>query len=276
MCRQLNAQRITINQISTNPLTLSESVDAYARAGVLGITPWQDKVEAIGASKARRTIRDAGLSVTGFCFCGLFTKRPIEERGQSIADAKHSIDVAIEVGAPSIVTLAGGLLPGSKSVSESRAYAFDCLLEIAEYAKTCGIRLALESLHPMYTADWSVINVLRDAVDWAAQLGDAVGVAVDTYHTWYDSSVFDEIRRAGLLGKLYAFHISDWLVPTSDLLLDRGLPGEGVIDLKAFRSAMDEAGFDGWVEVELFSTRLWASPQAELVGHIFETAQQNA
>jgi sugar phosphate isomerase/epimerase len=139
---------------------------------------------------------------------------------------------------------------------------------VAEHARASGVVLAIEALHPMYAPDWCLVSTLSDANDWSERLGAGTGVAVDAYHTWWDPNLEAEIKRAGKAGRLAAFHISDWLVPTTDLLLDRGLPGDGVIDLKAIAGWMKAAGYDGWVEVEIFSNRLWEKDQAWLTGEI--------
>ncbi|MFI0846829.1 sugar phosphate isomerase/epimerase family protein [Mesorhizobium sp. IMUNJ 23232] len=264
----LDRYRITINQITTNALTLPQAAEAYAAAGIKGITPWRDKVEAVGVAAARQVIADNGLSVTGFCLAGLFSRDGKGARAGRIDDARRAIDIAAELGSPSIVTVVGGLLPGSKSLAEARSFAFDCLAETLEHARKAGVVMALEPLHPMYAPDWSVISRLSDANAWCDRLGDGIGVAVDAYHVWWDSDLWQGIEEAGKRNRLAAFHISDWKMQTESLLMDRGIPGEGVIDLKAIGEAMSKAGFGGWVEVEIFSERHWARPADQLIEDI--------
>jgi sugar phosphate isomerase/epimerase len=262
------AMEIAINQITTNKLSLRKAAACYAAAGVKGITPWRDRVEAEGISQAKTIIADHGLAVTGLCIAGLFTKDGRDGVPARIDDSRRAIDIAAELGAPSVITVVGGLLPGNRSLAEARAVAFDALAEILPHARAAGVTLALEPLHPMYAPDWSVVCTLADANDWCDRLHEGVGVAVDTYHCWWDPAAFDGIARAGRAGRLAAFHVSDWLLETSHLLLDRGIPGEGVIDLRGFVSAMRAAGYTGPAEVEIFSARLWERPAAELVDEI--------
>ncbi|MGE3307931.1 MAG: sugar phosphate isomerase/epimerase family protein [Rhizobiaceae bacterium] len=259
---------ITINQITTNALDLPGAVKAYASAGIKGITPWRDKVEAIGVKKSKDIISDHGLSVTGFCIAGLFTQKGRAAGPAQIDEAKKSIDIAAELGSPSVVTVVGGLLPESKSLQDARSFAFDCLAQTVEHARKAGVIMAIEPLHPMYTPDWSVVNTIADAIAWSEKIGAGTGVAIDTYHVWWDHKAFEGIAEAGRKKLLAAFHISDWLMQTSSLLLDRGVPGEGVIDLKAYAAAMQAAGFDGWTEVEIFSERHWARPADALIQDI--------
>ncbi len=264
----LDRNRITINQITTNALSLPEAVEAYAAAGIKGITPWRDKVEAVGARAARTLIEDSGLSVTGFCLAGLYTQKGKAARATQIDEAKRAIDIAAELGSPSIVTVVGGLLPDSKSLDEARSFAFDCLADTLGHARSSGVKMALEPLHPMYTPDWSVLGGLSEANAWCDKLGDGIGIAVDTYHVWWDPDVLRQIAISGKLGRLTAFHVSDWKMETASLLMDRGVPGEGVIDLQSMHSAMTDAGFQGWVEVEIFSERHWARPAKLLIDDI--------
>jgi sugar phosphate isomerase/epimerase len=264
----MNINHLTINQISTNTLTLPEAATAYAKAGIKGITPWRDKIESFGINKSKSIISDEGLTVTGFCIAGLFTQKGRAARQQQIDEAKRAIDIAAEIGSPSVVTVVGGVLPESRSIDEARSFAFDCLGETLEHARKTGVRLALEPLHPMYTPDWSVVSTIEEANHWCDRLGDGIGVAIDTYHVWWDPKMLAGIREAGEKNRIYAFHISDWLFQTNSLLLDRGIPGEGVIDFKAIGVAMREAGFDGWVEVEIFSERHWARPASEYLDDI--------
>ncbi len=271
----LEKYKLTLNQITTNTLSLPEAARTYAKAGIKGITPWRDKIEAFGIIQSKNIILDLGLSVTGFCIAGLFTQKGRAGRQDKIDEARRSIDIAAELGAPSVITVVGGLLPESRSLAEARSFAFDALAETLDHARKAGVVLAIEALHPMYTADWSVISTLKDANDWCDRLGDGTGVAVDSYHTWWDPTVFDQIARAGLAGRLAAFHISDWLMETKSLLLDRGIPGEGVIDNDAFLQSMTNAGFDGWTEVEIFSERLWALPVDKVIENIIAGCQSS-
>ncbi len=119
--------------------------------------------------------------------------------------------------------------------------------------------LAIEPLHPMYAADRACVNTMEHANDLCDELGPGLGIAVDVYHVWWDPHLEREIERAGGASpsRLLAYHICDWLVPTTDLLTDRGMMGDGVIDLRLLRSWMEAAGFRGCHEVEIFSANNW-------------------
>ncbi len=260
--------KATINQITVNSLSLPEAAAAIAAAGFGGITVWRDKVEAISVRAAKDIISDHGLAVTGFCIAGLFTRDGRAGVQARIDDSRRSIDIAAELGARSIVTVVGGLLPETKSLDEAREVAFEALARTLEHARAAGVLMALEALHPMYAPDWSVVNTLAMANDWCDRLGPGMSMVVDCYHVWWDPAAPAEVARAGRAGRLSDFHIGDWLLETKSLLLDRGIPGEGVIDLRAWRDGMTAAGFTGWAEVELFSERIWAMPPAEALASI--------
>ena len=260
--------QFTINKICTPTISYGEAVEAYARHGFAGITPWLDDISDIGAAKARRMARDAGLDITGFCNCGLFIQHGREKRKEALESARRAIDMAAEIGSPTIVTVVGGLGAGETDLASANLYAFDCLAEILEHARTTPVTLALEPLHPLYTPDWSALNTLRMANDWCDRLGEGIGLTVDTYHVWWDHDAPAQIERAGKAGRIASFHISDWMVPTVDTLWDRGLPGEGVIDIAGFARSIAAAGYDGPIELEVFSKRHNARPVYDFLSDV--------
>jgi sugar phosphate isomerase/epimerase len=151
----------------------------------------------------------------------------------------------------------GGLPQGSKDITGARMQVEEGIAWLLEQSRVAGMKLAIEPLHPMYAADRACVNTLAQANDMCQRLGDGVGVAVDVYHVWWDPALEAEIARAGRAGRIYAYHVCDWLVPTADLLLDRGMMGDGVIDLPRIRGWVEAAGYTGAVEVEIFSAANW-------------------
>ena len=243
-------------------------IEACARHGIAAISPWRDQVAAVGLERASRAIKQAGLKLSGYCRGGMFPAT-----GQQIAaardDNRRAVDEAAALGAPCLILVVGGLpqysRPGStpsKDLMGARRAIEDGIADLLTYARQARLPLAIEPLHPMYAADRAAVNTLAQALDIAERLdpgGNALGVAVDVYHVWWDPELNAGIKRAGR-SRLFAYHVSDWLVPTNDLLNDRGMMGDGVIDLRRIRRAVEEAGFAGFVEVELFSERWWAEP----------------
>ena len=253
---------------------LTEIIEACARHQIRAISPWRDQVAAVGLERAARAVRDAGLALSGYCRGGMFVgdrTRLSEIRD----DNRRAVDEACALGACCLVLVAGGLpqfsRPGSKpnrNIAAARAMAEEGVAELLEYAAEAGIPLAIEPLHPMYAGDRACINTMAQALDICDRL-DArregkVGVAADVYHIWWDPDVMKQIERAGR-ERLLAFHVCDWLVPTTDLLNDRGMMGDGVIDVPLLRGAVEAQGFSGYVEVEIFSERWWALPMDEVL-----------
>jgi len=245
-------------------------VEACARHGIAAISPWRDQVAAVGFERAARAIKSAGLKLSGYCRGGLF---PASEtrRQEARDDNRRYVDQAAALGAPCLIIVAGGLpqfaRPGStpsKDIAGARALIEDGLAELLAYARTANLPLALEPLHPMYCADRAAVNTLGQALDIAGRLdpqsSGALGVAVDVYHTWWDPGLYDAIARAGREKRILAYHVSDWLVPTRDLLNDRGMMEDGVIELSRIRAAVEDAGYSGLIEAEIFSDHWWAQP----------------
>jgi sugar phosphate isomerase/epimerase len=245
--------------------TLAQIVDGCVRHGIGTISPWRDQVAEIGLKESARRIRDAGLALSGYCRGGLFPA--VDRAGRQAAqdDNRRAVDEALALGAHCLILVVGGLPKdsdgkiASKDLIGAREMVRDGIGELLEYARPAGMPLAVEPLHPMYAADRACVNTMAQANDLCDLLGPGVGIAVDVYHVWWDPALRREIERAGSASptRLLAYHISDWLVPTRDLLLDRGMMGDGVIDLPLIRSWMESAGYRGAHEVEIFSAANW-------------------
>lgn len=241
---------LSLNTITVKALTLAQCIEACARHGIPGISPWRDVLGAMGVDAAAKHIRDAGLKVTGLCRGGMFNlPGAIDDNRRAIAEA-HAI------GADCLVMVCGGLPAGSKDLPGARAIVRDGLAAILPEARAAGVTIALEPLHPMTCADRSVLSTLGQALDLCDELGAGTGVAVDVYHVWWDPDLARQMARAK--GRIAGFHVCDWKVPTTDLVFDRGLPGEGVIDIAAIRAMAEAAGWTGGVEVEILSNHWWA------------------
>ena len=249
-------RRLAINTATTKKQWgLREAAEHYARAGIAGIDPWRDQVAAVGLADAARIIKDNGLTVTGLCRGGFFPYADAAHKQRNIDDNLKAIDEAAALGAHCLVLVCGGLPQASKNIAEARQMVTESIAHILPHARKCGVPLAIEPLHPMYAADRSVVTSLAEANDICDQLGEGVGIAYDVYHLWWDHAIERETRRAK--GRILAFHVCDWLVTTRDLLLDRGMMGDGVIAIPYLRRLVEETGYNGFIEVEIFSERDW-------------------
>jgi sugar phosphate isomerase/epimerase len=240
--------------------TLAQAIDGCARHGIFGIAPWRDKLQEMRLEVAARAIRGHGMTVTGLCRGGMFTAADKSGRRAASDENRRALAEAHVLGAQCLILVAGGLPPGSRDIAGARNQVRDGVAELLPFARQAGVPLAIEPLHPLYAADRACINSLAQALD----LCDAVdpgregglGVAVDVYHLWWDPQLESQLVRAGK-ERILAFHISDWLVPTRDLLNDRGMMGDGVIDIRRIRSWVERAGYRGFHEVEIFSALDW-------------------
>jgi len=249
--------------------TLAQIIEGCARHGIRTITPWRDQVENDGLKATAVRLRETGLALSGYCRGGMFPAPDAAGRAAARDDNRRAVDEALVLGAPCLVLVVGGLpkhadgRPASKDLAGARAMVRDGIAELLDYARPAGMPLAIEPLHPMYAADRACVNTMAQANALCDELGDGVGIVVDVYHVWWDPELRQEIARAGRArsadgkSRLRAFHLCDWLVPTRDLLLDRGMMGDGVIDLPLIRSWMEAAGYDGAHEVEIFSANDW-------------------
>ncbi|KKB12340.1 endonuclease [Devosia geojensis] len=263
---------ISLNLATTREVWgFAEAVDGCLRAGITAISPWRDQIAAIGLDEAARIVRDNKLQVTGVCRGGMFPAETAEGRQQAIDDNHRAIDEAAALNADCLVLVVGGLPESSKDIAGARQMVTDGIAAMLPHAKASGVKIAIEPLHPMYAADRACVNTIDQALDICEALGETVGVAIDVYHVWWDPYLARAIARAGRMKRIFAHHICDWLVPTTDMLLDRGMMGDGVIDLKAIRAMIEAAGFHGPQEVEIFSRdNWWKRPGDEVLAVIKE------
>ena len=259
--------RLCIHTITTKPWSIETAAARYAAAGVKGITVWRDTLENRQPAKVGAMLRDRGLNIVSLCRGGFFPATTPTGRANALDDNRRAIAEAHALGAPLIVLVCGAV-PGLP-LTEARRQIAEGIAALLPDCAAAGVKLAIEPLHPMYADSRSAINTLSQANDLCEQLASPwIGVAVDVYHVWWDPALASEIARCGRLGKLFAYHVCDWRTPTSDLLLDRGLMGEGCIPLRQIRSWIEATGFNGFNEVEIFSTRLWAGDQEQFLTQI--------
>jgi sugar phosphate isomerase/epimerase len=273
----LDEALLSINQVTTREQwSLAQAIDGYARHGIHGIAVWRDKLHELGVEAAAKQLRDAGMTVTGFCVGGILTARADADFQAQLDDNRRMIAEAAAIGTRCIVLIAGGLEPGDKDIAGARARAKEGLAALLPDAKAAGVTLGLEPLHPMVCSFRSVVTTMELANDWADELdaGPELGIAVDVYNTWWDPKLMSEIARAGK--RICAFHVCDWLADTQDLRLDRGMPGDGHCDIPAIRRAVEAAGYEGHREFEIFSARNWWRRDPDEVVKVVKERYQKA
>lgn len=258
--RWLSINTATVRRQHGQERPLLDILDDCARHGIRAVAPWRDQVAAAGLAATARAIRAHGLELSGYCRGGMFTAP------EATADNLRALDEACELQAACLVLVVGGLpgalqgTPQHKDIAGARAVVTEGIARLLEAARERRMPLAIEPLHPMYAADRACINTLAQALDVCdaldPQRSGALGVAVDVYHVWWDPQLQAQIARAGR-ERLLAFHVCDWLTPTTDLLNDRGMMGDGVIDIPRIRGWVEAQGFQGYSEVEIFSTGNW-------------------
>lgn len=262
--------RLCIHTITTKPWKIEEAAKNFSASGVRGITVWRDALEGRNIRKTGQLLRNHGLDIVSLCRGGFFPNVDQQKRAAAIDDNRKAIDEAAELGTDMVVLVCGA--EPRQSLEDSRKHIHDGIQTLLPHAQASGIKLAIEPLHPMYADTRSAINTLAQANDMAEALSSPwVGVAVDVYHLWWDPFLEKEIRRCGANGNLLAFHVCDWNVPTTDMLNDRGLMGEGCIPVPTIRGWVEEAGFNGFCEVEIFSNKFWKEDQSEFLKKIIKS-----
>jgi sugar phosphate isomerase/epimerase len=264
--------RYSLNQATIKHATLAEALAATRNAGIESIGLWREPVAEVGLDAATRLVADSGLRVSSLCRGGFFTAPEGEERDAALEENRRAIDetaALAEAGASGsaavLVLVAGGLPEGSRDLVGARERVRDALGALEPYAASAGVTLAVEPLHPMFAADRAVVSTLGQAIDLATDAGPSVGVVVDTYHIWWDPDVLQQIARAGSLGRIASYQVCDWLTPLpADVLLGRGVPGDGHIDFGPMTRAVAEAGYAGDIECEIFNADVWARPYDEV------------
>lgn len=249
-------EKLAINQATTlKQWTLREAIEGYAARGIRGISVWRDKLAECGVDDAAKLLADHGMTVTGLCRGGMFPANDAAGRQAAVDENRRAVDEAAAIGAQCLIMVCGGLPDGSKDMIDARQQVADGLAEMLPHARSAGVPVAIEPLHPMTAADRACVNTMEHALDLCDALGDGMGVAVDCYHVWWDPKLEGQIARAG--DRILGFHVCDWLVPTVDLVWDRGMMGDGVIDIPRIRGWVEAAGYRGFNEVEIFSERNW-------------------
>ena len=267
--------QLCIHTITTKPWSIEEAAKNYSAEGVKGITVWRDALIDRNIKQTGQLLRDHRLDIVSLCRGGFFPNKEKEKRKLAIEDNLKAIEEASELGTQLIVLVCGA--DPIQSLEDSRKQIQEGIQTILPQAKAAGIKLAIEPLHPMYADTRSAINTLAQANDMAEQINSPyVGVAVDVYHLWWDQSLEQEIKRCGDNDHLLAFHICDWNSPTVDILLDRGLMGDGCIPVNKIRSWVEATGFTGFYEVEIFSNKYWQQDQTQFLKKIIKAYKENS
>jgi sugar phosphate isomerase/epimerase len=257
--RILEAKDCAINTATLGfQAPIGEVIEAIARHGFAGIAPWRREMEGQNLKPVAKHIRDSGLQVTGYCRSTYIPANTRAEFTANIEDNKLALDDAAELGAQSFVMVVGTL----RDLSSARAQVREGVAMLLEHAQTLNVKLALEPLHPVYAADRSCITLAEEALDMCDAIEGSVanpqlGIFLDAYHLWWSTNLQRDIKRAGKDKRIFGFHVSDWLNPTIDILNDRGMMGDGVIDLKSMRQMVEAAGYHGLIETEIFSSNNW-------------------
>lgn len=257
-----DTSRLSLNQYTTHGWSVREAAEGCRRAGLEWIGLWRDKVEQAGLAETARILSDNDLRCSGLCRGGWFPAPTAAERQARIEDNLRAIEQCSALSCDTLVLVCGP--PHSKDIAGARRMVEEGITAIDSAALARGVRLGIEPLHPMFAGDRSVINTMGQALDAAERIGSPnVGVIIDAYHVWWDPDIYAQIERAR--GRIWGFHVSDWLAPPPDVLMGRGMMGDGIIELRRLRAAVDAVGYDGPIECEIFNSDIWNTSGDEVL-----------
>ena len=264
--KNLTLEELCVHQVCIwKKNSFRESLECMARNGVFKTVVWKPLLDETELKSAKQNLIDSGVKAISMCPLVLLDEDAYPDPDGRLSCHKQFLEIAAELDVESVVVITGGLPSGSRDLKGQRLRVQEELSLLIPLAKAVGVRLALEPLHPMVCGHRSVISTLSEANEILDSLdaNETLGIAVDSYALWWDSSLEEQIERSGK--RLYNFHVSDWLPETRDVRLDRGMPGDGIIDNRLIRSWMEKAGFQGSVEVEILSEFNWWKQEPEVV-----------
>jgi len=268
----MDLSKFAVHTYTNKPWSITECIEGYARRGFGGISIWRETIAGADLAAVRRHLAAAGLEGISLVRGGFFTGATREERDRALVENRSAIREAEALGLPSVVLVCGAT--PAQSPLENRKQILEGIAAIADEARQSGVRLLVEPLHPMYAGNRSAIASLRDANDLCGELNhEAVGIALDVFHVWWEMDLAEQVARAAQGGWLDAYHVCDFKPDMADLLLDRGLPGEGCAALREIDQLVLDAGFSGFREVEIFSSKWWARDQNEFLDAIVDSCQ---
>src|SRR6202008_1235337 len=132
---------LSINSMTVKPWSLEQLVEGGARAGLSAISPWRDIVQACGAERAGKLIRERGMTVTGLCRGGMFPAADEAGRRAALDDNRRAIADAAAIGARCLVLVVGGLPKGSRDLGDARKQVRNALAALLPYARQAGVPL---------------------------------------------------------------------------------------------------------------------------------------
>ncbi|HEX6483203.1 MAG TPA: sugar phosphate isomerase/epimerase family protein [Ktedonobacteraceae bacterium] len=262
MSTKSKLERLSLNQMSTRQWNVREAIEGCTRAGIPAIGLWREKVAEIGLKQSARLLHESGIVVSSLCRGGWFPAASATERRTRLEENFRAVEEAAELGA-GVLVLVCGPAP-DRDISAGRMMVTEALEHLLPFASQHQIRLGIEPLHPMFAADRSVIVTLGEAQQLVRRFTSPyLGVIIDVYHVWWDPMIYEQIEAAR--GSIFGFHVNDWLVPTPHMLNGRGMMGDGVIEIRRLRQAVDAADYHGPIEVEIFNEALWSLPGEQLL-----------
>lgn len=269
----MTPDRLAIHTFTNKPWSIDECIENYARRGIGGISIWRETVAGHDLKRVKKHLDDSGLVPVSLVRGGFFTGKDEPTREAALEVNRAAIREAETLGLPMIVLVCGATL--GQTPEENLDQIRDGIAALLPEAEDAGVKLAIEPLHPVYAGDRSAVASMRDANDLAESLSHPlVGVALDVFHVWWESGLEAQIQRCAEAQRLFAFHVCEFKPDFDHVLLDRGLPGEGVNASARIATMVKATGFKGLTEVEIFSRKYWAENQHGFLDQIVASCSE--
>ncbi len=260
----MDISRLSISQISTNSLGFEEALQAYSSKGISQMGIWTDKIENIPPTRVKALLDEYKVKPANLCFAGLFTSDSANERDAAVDNAKKTVELCKEIGAGFLLIVSGPTAPGQ--IEASRDNAKRGLEKLVPFAEDIGANLALESIHPIDISRWTVWVTLEQVFGIVDSFSSPnLGILLDLYNSWWEPGLEATIPR--IIDKVFDVHMADWAAET--LTVDsRLLPGQGVIPLPRLIKTIEDAGYQGLYDVEIFNPAIWEADQGLVLDEI--------
>jgi len=259
---------LCLNQATTMPYPLSDTIRAAKAAGIDTIGLWVEPVEEAGVDVVRTWLSDSGMRATSMSRVGFLANK----RGQELLAAqdavRRALDMCTALAVPTLSFVAGGLPADDRSLRAAEARVRETLELLQPEVAASGVQLMLEPIHPLFVNDRSIVTSVGQALRVVEGLpATQYGVLVDSWATFWDPDLEQSVRRAGAEERLAGYQVNDFALPLPfpNNMNGRLMPGDGVIDLASMTNWILDAGFAGPIEVEVFNDEIWALPLDEIL-----------
>ena len=253
--------RLSLNQMTTPRWCLEEDLENYRERGLRAIgLNWQKfDDDAVSADVDR--IRRSGLEVSTLGWCGGFTGAGGLTYPDAMLDARRKLRIARQIRAGALVVIPGVQFTHIRS--HAVRLAMEAVAELCDAAADSTVKIALQPMDALFGKNWSFLNRLEETLEILERVNcPSAQFCFGTYHLWKEPRLLEVLPQ--IVHRIAVVQLSDWREPPRSEN-DRELPGDGVIPLKEIVTTLEQSGYRGLYEVEVWSRDLWQLDHHQLV-----------